>query len=227
MKIKAITTGSLLFIISCCLNAQTNKFIEITAIDTIELKPTEFTYQITTGLSGNFPFNVRVEKVVGNEPEITIGTIKKVLDKSGFAYEVKNQGNYSVGPNKSPDSAIFIHLKSESDLNRLYKLLLTVKGISGKISEAKYETVSPYKADVYQRLYSKALADATTIAKVSGNSVGQLLSVEEPRQTDYMSDYMDMFKEMAASEMFAEMLQLNKSLIQKVEKKLLFRFEMK
>lgn len=226
MKIKVTIASVLFFIVSFSLNAQTNRFIEVAAIDTIELKPVEFTYQITVGYSSPFPMNMRTEKDPDHEPEITIAAIKKVLDRSGFAYEVKNQGNYSVSPHKTPDSAIFLHLKSESELTRLYKLLLSVKGISGKISDAKYESVSPVKTDTYQRLYSKALADATTIAKISGNSIGKLISVAEPQQSDFMGEYMSMFKDMAASEMFAEMLQLNKSLIQKIEKRLLFRFEL-
>ncbi|HEV8270299.1 MAG TPA: hypothetical protein VGQ04_03280 [Chitinophagaceae bacterium] len=226
MKIKNIIAATIIALSSFTLNAQTNKFIEIAAADTIQLKPVEFVYQIATGNEMSF-MQMKADKQE-KDPEISIAVIKKILDKNNFVYEVKGKQNFRITPDKTSDSSIYVFLKSDAELKRLYKLLLTVKGISGNISDIKYESISPYKPEIYQRLYKQALADATILATISGNGVGQLISVQEPKESDFMSNYMDTLKQMSGSNnMFSEIFGFENSLIQKIEKKLLFRFEIK
>jgi hypothetical protein len=206
-------------------NAQ-NKFIEILATDSVELKPVSFVYQVSSGTEINV-FSIKMDKQ-DNEPVLSLTNIKKLLDKNSFAYQAKGKGNYSI-PEKTADSSVFVTLSSIEELNRLFKVLSNAKGISGKIAEVKYESISPYKADIYQRLYSKAFTDATTLAKVSNNTIGQLISVQEPAQTmDFFSGYQDMFQKLFSNNpIFSQMFGLESNLTQKTEKKLLFRFELK
>jgi hypothetical protein len=226
MKIKNIIAATIIALSSLTLNAQTNKFIEIAATDTIQLKPVEFVYQIATGNEMSF-MQMKADKQE-KDPEISIATIKKILDKNNFVYEVKGKQNFRITPDKTSDSSIYVFLKSDAELKRLYKLLLTVKGISGNISDIKYESISPYKPEIYQKLYKQAFEDATILATISGNGVGQLISVQEPKESDFMSNYMDTLKQMSGSNnMFSEIFGFENSLIQKIEKKLLFRFEIK
>jgi len=226
MRTKTIVTATMIFLASLTVHAQTNKFIEITATDTVELKPVEFTYQIVPGYEASF-MQMKMEKE-NKDPEISIAAIKKILDKNNFAYEVKGKQDFKITMEKNSDSSIYVYLKTDSELKRLHKILLTIKGISGKISDVKYESISPYKAGIYQRMYTQALADATILSKISGNVVGQLISVQEPHETDYMSNYMNMIKQMAGSNnMFSEIFGFESNFVQKVEKKLLFKFEIK
>lgn len=226
MKLKSILTTTIIVLLSLILNAQTNKFIEIAATDTIQLKPIEFVYQIATGSDMSF-MQMKVDKQ-DKDPEISIAAIKKILDKNNFVYEVKGKQNYRISPDKTSDSSIFVYLKLDTELKRLYKLLLTIKGISGNISDIKYESMSLYKPGIYQRLFKQALADATVLATISGNAVGQLISVQEPKDPDLMGNYMDAIKQMSgANTMFSEIFGFENSLVQKIEKKLLFKFEIK
>jgi len=226
MRTKTIITATIVFLSTLSLNAQTNKFIEITATDTVELKPVEFTYQIVPGYEPSF-MQMKVEKE-GKDPEISIAAIKKILDKNNFVYEVKGKLDFKITPEKNNDSSIYVYLKTDSEVKRLHKILLTIKGISGRISDVKYESILPYKAGIYQRMYAQALADANILSKISGDVVGQLISVQEPHETDYMSTYMNMIKQMSGSNnMFSEIFGFENSFVQKVEKKLLFKFEIK
>lgn len=226
MKIKNIITAAIIAFLSLTLNAQTNKFIEIEATDTIQLKPVEFVYKIATGNEMSF-LQMKGDKE-DKTPEISIAAIKKILDKNSFVYEVKGKQDFRISPEKTSDSSIFVHLKSDTELKRLYKLLLTVKGISGNISDIKYESFSPYKPEIYQRLYKQALAEATILATISGSGVGQMISVQEPKESDFLSYYMDKIMQMGGSNnMFSEIFGFENSLVQKIEKKLLFRFEIK
>ena len=225
MKHKTITTAIILFL-SFQLHAQITKFIEVMVSDTISLKPVEFTYQVSSGVDAGF-FGMKTEKE-DTDPIISINTIKKILDKNNFRYHVELKQNYNISTVKPVDSAIFITITSDTSLKRLYKLLLTIKGISGKISNVKYESDAPYKADMYKRLYSQAYTDAMMLGKVSGHSVGELISVEEPKEIDFYSGYMDMFKKMAGSDnMLSQLFGMDDNLIQVTVKKLLFKFSLK
>jgi hypothetical protein len=229
MKFKTILLSTtLFFFFANDAIAQANKFIEIISLDTVELKPIEFTYQVSSGT------DLTAMRVQNDRPDnidipFPVNSIKKILDKNNFSYQLKATNNYSISPSKSPDSTITITVNSDSALKRLYRILQNVKGITGKITDTKYESISPYKTEIYQRLYSKALTDATTLARVSGNSIGSLISVQEVLQeSDFFSNYMEMMKKMSGlGGMFSEMFGLENNVTQKVEKKLLFRFELK
>lgn len=225
MTHKTIITAAILFF-SFRLHAQTNKFIEVMVSDTISLKPLEFTYKINTGNDATFlGMNTERDKT---DPIISINNIKRILDKNSFKYRVETKGNYDIVPTRTADSSILITLTSDTSLERLYKLLLTIKGIAGKISNVKYESDSPYRADIYKRLYSQAHSDAKMLATISGNAIGQLISVEEPKESDPYSGYMDMFKKMASNNnMFAELFGMEDGFMQVTVKKLLFKFELK
>jgi hypothetical protein len=206
-------------------NAQ-NKFIEILSSDTVELRAVSLVYQVTPGQGANmFPMKTDRDE---NEPVLSVSNIKRLLDKNTFVYQVKGTSNYSI-PGQDHDSSVLVTLNSAEELNRLFKVLSNVKGISGKVADVKYESNSAYKAGIYQRLYTKALADATLLAKVSNNTVGQLISVQEPQQAaDMVSGYQEMFQKMFGNNpMFSQMFGIEANLTQKTEKKLLFKFELK
>lgn len=206
-------------------NAQ-NKFIELLATDSIELKAVAFVYQVNSGTELNL-FSIKIDKQ-DNEPVLSLTNIKRLMDKNNFTYEAKGKGGYTI-PEKASDSSVFVTLNSSEELNRLFKVLANVKGISGKITDIKYESISPYKMEIYQRLYTKALNDATILAKISGNTIGQLISVREPQQTiDFFTGYQQMFQKVFDNNpMFSQMFGIETNLTQKTEKKLLFRFELK
>jgi len=206
------------------LAAQNSKYIEINASDTIILKPIEFTYEISLG-GRSFPFNLKVEDT--SQQTISLIEIENLLTKNKFLYEVKDNSNYSISPNRKPDSIIALILNSESELKRLYKILIKIQGISGRITDKKFESLSNYKDEIYTQLFLRASQEANDLAKISGHSIGQLISVHE-LQADPFSGYLDSFKEMfTKNDMFSGVFGYQIDINQRIEKKLVFKFEMK
>jgi hypothetical protein len=230
-----------IFILSCQLvTAQTQRFIEIVSVDTVELKAIEFTYLVTISTDN---FDVTVVPVDVDDTDtaamvppppprqsITLSDIQRLLGKSNLNFELVSTGNYSIGGysyNRKADSGIILHLRSEADIKKVYGILKDVDGITGKVTDVKYESISSTRNDMYKRLYDKAHADAALLAGISGSSIGKLISVQELADTDFFSSYMDFFKKIDKSDMFSAMFGLGNNFSQKIEKKLSFRFELK
>ena len=211
----------ILFILTKPSFSQDNKFIEISASDTIELKPVAFTYQI--GFKQKIDYMGYSASLSGSDtiPSPPIIVIVNLLKTNKFIYEISNQNDYTITNSSSIDTIILVTLNSEKELKRLTKALISFKGISGKIKETKYESLSLYNKELFKSLYSRALSDATIIANASGNSVGKLISVGEIKEssTDYLSNYADLLKEIP---FYKNQDNLNKKII----KKLFFKFQM-
>ena len=78
------------------------------------------------------------------------------------------------------DSAIAITVHSEVELQSVYALLSPLSGIKASINQIEYEQM-PDRLSIYKVIYQRALADAKGMAAVSGKSLGDLVSVEEPQ----------------------------------------------
>lgn len=243
----------ILFAVALLSTASTaqNKFIEVVASDTAWVKPQQFTYSITTPSftvadivdaevaktdtsrvvktgrtsPGKTWISNQGRKSRAPEPQrTTFSDLKMLLSNNSFTYEVKADNAYTIN-SYSTDSSLQVTLTTEAELKRLYNLLAPFKqSITAKISNVKMDFAAANNTGLYKRLYEKALAGATAIAQVSGNTVGSLISVEEPK--DLLSGLMDLFKSWS-SRYYNEIFGMEGSMSQPVEKKLLFRFEMK
>jgi hypothetical protein len=85
----------------------------------------------------------------------------------------------------------------------------------------------PDRVSIYKTLYQRALAEATGMAAISGKTLGDLLSVEEPQ--DLLWSMRQMTEAMEpATNFVAEMTGNGRTKLQKKEEvKLLFKFELK
>ena len=219
--------------------SQDLRFIEISSVDTIELKPVQFIYQISlqnsvldfgdfaTTMSGkmNSDRDLSAQTKLKPKNNVSYKQVINTLDSTRFVYTISEGNNYSINTNKSNDSIVLVTINSEADLKKIYHLFNTVDNMTSHISHIEYESISSHKNDVYAKLYLKAKTDAMLIANLSGNSIGQLISVDEEK--NFITDVIDEIKdtEMNFTSIFP--FQKNKNFNKQVYKKLLFKFQLK
>ncbi len=209
------------------------RYVQVVATDTVELKPTEFVYTIS--IKDKIEMNF-IEKYDNSsedkedESGASIEDVEKILKQNKIEYKI-SENSYVIGDKKDFKPNIVVVLKSEAALKDLYEKLNNVEGISGMISDVKYEPISKYEDGLYKSLYSKALASANKIAGVSGNSVGQLISVEEVFEksatNDPYSNYTNKIWDMMAKSDILGLSYYQDNMTKKVIKNLTFKFQLK
>ena len=165
----------LFFIIIFCLTvySQQERFIEVTAIDTVSLSPVKFTYEIKpvknytklqdTGISLQEKLE-KLENILKDENYTEITLVNKF-----------NTSDYSDFP------AYQIKLNTISEVEKLYNIIEKYDGYSSKIILVDYESPVPYKEEMLRKIYERAYKEASYIASVSGNTIGRVISIEEPK----------------------------------------------
>ena len=209
---------SVFVVVSNSLFSQDSRFIEVTTADTINLKPTEFTYQVS--LKAKVEYKSYSYTSYDTTPSVSASYVENLLKLSKFNWKMQDNSNYTIDNSATNDTNLLVVLTNEQDLKKLYKLLLPLKGISAKIFDTKYESIATYNNNMYKNLYQKALNEATTLATVSGSVIGKLISADEIKDSnsDYMSLYEVILKELPY---FNKNSGLNKVII----KKMSFKFQ--
>jgi hypothetical protein len=201
--------------------SQDNKFIEISASDTEELKPVAFIYELSFKAQSDF-MGIKIP-VSGSDTikSPSAAMLMNLLKMNKFTCEFSTGNDYSISNSVIVDTTLNISLNSEAELKHLMKTLLPYKGISGKIKDTKYEAFPLSHDAVYKLLYTRALSDATVLAKISGNTISKLISVEEPKDSffDYANSLGDLYKE-------AIFKNAGNNQNKKIIKKLIFKFQM-
>jgi len=87
--------------------AQSDKYTEVTAVDTINLKPIEFSHEIRSG-SKPFPFVKKDEDNMQNT--ISLYEIGKILSRNKFAFQIMDKSSYAITPASKPDSVMALKL---------------------------------------------------------------------------------------------------------------------
>ena len=112
----------------------------------------------------------------------TVTQLMNLLNKGNYHYTIGEESNYATyGYGNNNDSSILITVSSGDEVKKLFHLLKTLPDVSGSISHIEYETAPAEQNTLYKSLYEKAKASATLIAKASGDTLGQLISVEEDK----------------------------------------------
>ncbi len=193
MKLSAITILFLLLL--CASNAEAQQhYIEVRAEDTIELAPIKFIYQVNVNSNGflnfNSPFlpNPALDSALSRnlsrfqKNSATREEVLGLLKNNNFSYTTEDIGSYSIsGYAAGKDSSILVTVSSASELGKLYHLLVTLPGITGSIYHIDYDSSALQTDNWPKSLYERAIASATKIARASGNTLGQLISVDEDR----------------------------------------------
>ena len=105
----------------------------------------------------------------------------------------------------------------------MYNTLKSAKGISGKINEVAYEPISKYLESSYKKIYSKALYQASLLAKTTNNSLGKVISINAV--SGDTNNYMDYYKQLMKSTNLG-MFNTNNAFPKKEEIKMSFKFEL-
>jgi hypothetical protein len=173
--------------------SQENRYIQISATDTLELKPLKFTYQINVQNSSLPNIDQSISRKINSDTTqpnqfrrnlntVSVKQILEILETNHFHYSIYEENNFSITTyNRNNDSTLIVTMNSENELKQLYHLLITLPNINSHISNIEYEHVSDNQSDIFNRLYLRAKKQAETIALVSSNSLGQLISVEEEK----------------------------------------------
>lgn len=115
-------------------------------------------------------------------------------------------------------------LNSVAELEKLYNSLLSLKGITGNITDIRFEDPEKYKNTLYKKLYDKAHEQATLLASFSKNTLGGLMSIEEEKASqDYFSDLIENLGSITRNIPFMNPFFQN-SFQKTYEKKLIYKF---
>src|SRR3981189_941073 len=90
--------------------AQDNKIIEVTVTDTLNLKPQEFIYEISSGEQFNFT-SIAMNR--GNTETVkssTPGEIRKFLLKNNFKFGENLKNGYTINRNSGIDTVFLVTL---------------------------------------------------------------------------------------------------------------------
>ncbi|HEV2355549.1 MAG TPA: hypothetical protein VGR89_14970, partial [Puia sp.] len=171
--------------------------------------------------------NSKDKSGLGKTPA-TMVEVMKLLREHHINWVAGMRSGYAFGAlTPAPDSSIIITAHSEAELQSLHALLSPLSGITASIGQVEFEPM-PDRVTRYKIMYQRALADATGMATVSGKTLGELISVEEPQDLLW-SSIRDMTQgmEMTAN-IFAALAGRSPGRLRKtVETKMLFKFELK
>jgi hypothetical protein len=223
---------TIMLISNLAIRAQDRRTLEISETDTVFLKPISIQYLVSkNGSSGgfaNFGLGKDKKSVPGSdEVASSMETVKGLLRSHQMQWESGREGGYAIGRSAMQrDSLITITVHSEEELKSVYMLLSPLTGITASVSQIDYEP-SPNRISVYKRLYQRAMAEAAQMAAISGKTLGELISVEEPQDLLWsMRQNMEAME--PATNFVAEMIGSDRGRIQKKEQtKILFKFELK
>ncbi len=220
-ELKSFIIIGLMFF-SVIVYSQEKRFVEVIVSDTIELKAIQITYKISIGQSYEFMGMKVPDKTSEKEDLPSISDITAILDKEKIKYSLSDEQEYTISTTESkPD--ILIVLKDETELKKLYNTLKSAKGISGKINEVAYEPISKYLESSYKKIYSKALYQASLLAKTTNNSLGKVISINTV--SGDTNNYMDYYKQLMKSTNLG-MFNTNNAFPKKEEIKMSFKFEL-
>ena len=235
MKLSAFTILFILSFFTEKVLAQ-QRFIEVSAADTIVLKPVKFTCRVSLNSTSNYGYDynpsMRMDTgsttVMGmSKPEknkTSVTQVMNLLKNAGYHYTVGEESNYATyGYNNNNDSNILVTVLSADEVKKLFHLLKTLSDVSSSISHIDYETAPAAQNTWYKSLYEKAKASATLLAQASGNTLGQLISVEEDK--NLVSQAVEEIRK--TEEEIGKVNFYRTDFKKELYKRMLFKFEMK
>jgi hypothetical protein len=156
-------------------------YIEITASDTILLRPITIDYNI--GLNeyayeGNYDQNgVFIENTLDIRADMR--SLKTELSRAGFVYEhITSANTYGLPKDDQGVGNLKFKFSDRKELVRMIETVDEIKNITGGVEAIQHEAVTDVlKQKLYAKVYNKALAQASMMASVSNRKVGRLISV--------------------------------------------------
>jgi hypothetical protein len=156
-------------------------YIEITATDTILLRPITIEYKI--GFN-QYAYQANYDEY-GNVVENTLDiradlrSLKTELSRSGFMYEhITSADTYSLPKYDQGVGSLKFKFRDQKELVRMLETVDEFKNIEGSVETIHYEPVNDVlKQKLYTKVYNGALGTASMMASVANRKVGKLISV--------------------------------------------------
>lgn len=206
---------------------QDNRYIEINVSDTVHLKPIDFQYKIALKDKSELMSFSFSDDNIEAPPPLKIEDVIKILQKNNFKYVIPESIDYNINKKDTIAPILHVNVNSETELKKLHQILKELDGINGELLEVKYESPSIYMESIYKSLYNKAKKEAETIAKISGCSILNIISIEESKSSNDLTSYIDMFQDLFKSNplfgMFGQKAGFGKDYVKKMN----FKFAIK
>jgi hypothetical protein len=154
------------------------------------LNPLSYIYQISEEENYGYTFTGDTQAVKNT----SISEVNEIISRENFT-EIVRRNKYTFSKSIKPGESIFVTVTEESELDRLYKVIIKLKGIEGKLVRVLYESPEKFHDKMYENMYNKAIDEAKKIASLSGNSIGKLINVSEVNSMwEGYGDYIDEYK---------------------------------
>lgn len=209
--------------------AQESRYVEVTSTDTVVLKAKKIIYHLDFDNQTSFfgmpiPNDIDSTHINDSIPSITLEEVSQLLSKEKIPYSVKKSEDYSINGIKKKDYIELI-FTDKAKLEKVYDLLSEKRGLNGSVEEVTYESISVYEEKINRNLYKKALQKATSLANISGNSIGKVISITDVSTSD---SYLQMYEQMTKKKPFNMFFGVDTDIWEKEEiKNSVFKFELK
>jgi hypothetical protein len=184
----------ILFVFLCnlqLLNAQ-QKFVEVTATDTILAEATTFVYKLianpafeTTSpdTSSNFKnaedYYAQTKRNNENNKKYFDSVIAVLRNRKFIFLQHSINNNFAISQSTDQIYSEEIIINSFDSLSLLYDQLKDQKRINGFVTVAKAKNESGYQNILYKKIIDQAYKKARTIAQCSKQKIGSIISVTE------------------------------------------------
>lgn len=181
------------------LGAFGQKFIEVTATDSVLLKPKKITFEVVVGDGGaNLKMmGLNLGQQTDEDPEQILEkqkNLRKVLVSNGIKFYEKPVDDLTLKGIKSVTKPYYIDVKNYAEAIQLLEKLKAVDGIQAEVSHVEHERTEAIEKLLLQRILAKAKKDAELLAGLSGLKVGAVAEIKEAAENDYGNFFEKMMK---------------------------------
>jgi hypothetical protein len=181
---------TILALLCCCGAMAQQKFIEVTASDTVLAKANLFVYKITLTPEDDFsefggPSKTRrsmedIMQLRRLKAEHTFDSLKKVLKAEGFNVCKSSLGDsFNIYQHDMPFFSARTVTHSIDSLGLLYRQLRNQKGLIGSLELAVAVPDSSYQKSLFKKILAQAWTKAENIAACNNQHVQGILAVTE------------------------------------------------
>lgn len=185
--------------LTCFFSFSQTKFIEVEVRDSIQLKVTNFEYQIDiiqtdNELYGNENNIAEKRKEIRENTKKRKKEIEKFLQQKNYNYRAP-YNNYLINNNPLFENKSFIiTLKDTTELKKVQKDFERFDYINISLRETFFEDQEKSNERLFKKLIEKSTKKARMIAKLSNLKLGEIIEFKEVKEIDNFSfSIMDLY----------------------------------
>lgn len=175
-------------------DAIAQKFIEVTASDSVMLQPSRITFMIKVERYGQEFRQDMMGMDFGEHDEFSEDQIaekqkalRKFLTSNNIPFYEKETPNLTLAALKSVGVSYFVDVKNVAEGEALLQKLKAFDGIQAGVLDLQYDRTETVEKILLQRILAKARKDAELLASLSGVKTGPIIEIRETTQEDHYS----------------------------------------